>query len=142
MEIRYCKACLFPETKPDLSFNDKEECSACSSSKNKDFEIDWGQRKLEFKKMHQCNDGEFVVNSVDCDGMINGFDKILYQNVSRLTSKPIVALGGAGMPSHFTEFVQANYKGALATASIYHFTQFTPQEVKKTLMRANIPVRI
>jgi cyclase len=98
--------------------------------------------KTFIEKMHQCNVGEFVVNSVDCDGMMNGFDKVLYQNVSRITSKPIVALGGAGIPSHFTELVQANYKGALAAASIYHFTQFTPQEVKKTLMRANIPVRI
>jgi imidazole glycerol-phosphate synthase subunit HisF len=93
-------------------------------------------------KMHQCNVGEFVVNAVDNDGMMNGFDKELYQKVTRITSKPIVALGGAGTPSHFTDLVQTNYNGALAAASIYHFTQYTPQEVKKTLNKAQIPVRI
>ena len=93
-------------------------------------------------KMHQCNVGEFVVNAVDNDGMMNGFDKELYQKVTRITSKPIVALGGAGTPSHFTDLVQTNYNGALAAASIYHFTQYTPQEVKKKLNKAQIPVRI
>ena len=93
-------------------------------------------------KMHQCNVGEFVVNAVDNDGMMNGFDKQLYQKVTRITSKPIVALGGAGTPSHFTDLVQTNYNGALAAASIYHFTQYTPQEVKKILNKAQIPVRI
>ncbi|MDB4186043.1 HisA/HisF-related TIM barrel protein [Flavobacteriaceae bacterium] len=98
--------------------------------------------KTFIEKMHQCNVGEFVVNSVVCDGMMNGFDKILYQNVSQITTKPIVAVGGAGVPSHFTELVQTNYNGALAASSIYHFTQYTPQEVKKTLNKAQIPVRI
>ena len=66
MEIRYCKICLFPETKPDLSFNDKGECSACSSSKNKDFEIDWDQRKLEFEE---------IINNFKKDG--KGYDCII-----------------------------------------------------------------
>lgn len=93
-------------------------------------------------KMDQCNIGEFVVNAVDNDGMMNGYDKELYQKVTQITSKPIVALGGAGTPSHFTELVHTNYNGALAAASVYHFTQYTPQEVKKTLNDAQIPVRI
>jgi cyclase len=93
-------------------------------------------------KMHQCNVGEFVVNAVYNDGMMNGFDKELYQKVIRITSKPIVALGGAGTPKHFTELLKTNYKGALAAASIYHFTQYTPQDVKIALKKEQIPVRI
>ena len=110
----------------------------------------WIQQKNDEKvlmevfinKMNQCNVGEFVVNAVDNDGMMNGYDHDLYQKVTRITSKPIVALGGAGTPSHFTDLVQTNYNGALAAASIYHFTQYTPQEVKKKLNKAQIPVRI
>ena len=98
--------------------------------------------KTFVEKMHECNVGEFVVNSVNNDGMMNGFDKAIYQKVTQITSKPIVALGGAGLPSHFTELVQTNYNGALAAASIYHFTQYTPQEIKKTLNKKKIPVRI
>ena len=110
----------------------------------------WIQQKNDEKvlmevfinKMNQCNVGEFVVNAVDNDGMMNGYDHDLYQKVTRITSKPIVALGGAGTPSHFIQLMQTGYNGALAAASIYHFTQFTPQEVKSTLNNAKIPVRI
>jgi len=94
------------------------------------------------KKMNACNVGEFVVNAVHNDGMMSGYDLGLYEKVTQLTSKPIVAIGGAGTPSHFTELISTNYNGALAAASIYHFTQYTPQEVKKTLNKAQIPVRI
>ncbi len=51
MEIRYCKKCLFPETKPDLTFNEEGICSACTSAKNKDAGIDWKQREVDFKKI-------------------------------------------------------------------------------------------
>ena len=94
------------------------------------------------KRMNECNVGEFVVNSVLHDGMMNGFDLSLFRKVNQLTSKPIVALGGAGVPAHFTELVKDNYYGALGAASIYHFTQYTPQEVKVALKKDQIPVRI
>lgn len=51
MEINYCKKCLFPETKPDLSFDENGICSACSSSELKNNEIDWDQRKYDFEKI-------------------------------------------------------------------------------------------
>ena len=46
--MRYCKACLFPETKPDLFFNEQGVCSACVSSIQKKTEIDWNNREKEF----------------------------------------------------------------------------------------------
>lgn len=49
--IRYCKKCLFPETKPDLSFNEESVCSACTAADLKDFEIDWEARKKDFEKI-------------------------------------------------------------------------------------------
>ena len=48
MNIRYCKNCLFPETKPDLFFNDEGVCSACVGSEVKDVSIDWEQREKDF----------------------------------------------------------------------------------------------
>mgnify|MGYP001166885982 FL=1 len=93
-------------------------------------------------EMNQCNVGEFVVNAVHNDGMMKGYDTKLYNKVTQLTSKPIVALGGAGDPAHFVSLAQTNYNGALAASSIYHFTQYTPNEVKLNLNKAKIPVRI
>lgn len=51
MKLNYCKKCLFPETKPDLSFDEKGVCSACKEAKQKDKNIDWDQRKIEFEEI-------------------------------------------------------------------------------------------
>lgn len=48
--IKYCTKCLYPETKPDLHFNDDGVCSACSSYKIRK-DIDWDQRQAEFTEV-------------------------------------------------------------------------------------------
>jgi N-acetyl sugar amidotransferase len=48
MKIKYCKKCLFPETKPDLAFG---VCSACAAAENKFSEINWTDREEQFKKI-------------------------------------------------------------------------------------------
>lgn len=48
MNIRYCKRCLFPETKPDLYFNEEGCCSACIAAEEKFNGIDWEQRERDF----------------------------------------------------------------------------------------------
>ena len=51
MEINFCKKCLFPETKPDLMFDDNGFCSACVSANYKDIQVDWNQRKKDFEEI-------------------------------------------------------------------------------------------
>lgn len=51
MKIKYCKKCLFPETKPDLWFDPSGICSACITAEKKDKKIDWKKRKEEFEKI-------------------------------------------------------------------------------------------
>jgi len=48
MTLKYCNNCLFPETKPDLFFNNEGVCSACVASEIKDKNIDWEQREKDF----------------------------------------------------------------------------------------------
>lgn len=48
MQIKYCSNCLYPETKPDLYFNEKGICSACIAAESKDKGIDWQQREKDF----------------------------------------------------------------------------------------------
>jgi N-acetyl sugar amidotransferase len=48
MKIRYCTKCLFPETKPDLFFNEVGVCSACVAADQKDNSINWKQREIDF----------------------------------------------------------------------------------------------
>lgn len=48
MIIKYCRSCLFPETKPDLFFNDEGICSACTAAAQKNTGIDWKKREKDF----------------------------------------------------------------------------------------------
>tara|TARA_B100002019_G_C21270735_1_gene602098 strand:+ start:603 stop:1751 length:1149 start_codon:yes stop_codon:yes gene_type:complete len=59
MVLKHCINCLFPETKPDLSFNEEGLCSACQTAINKDKNIDWKKREKEFFKIvnHYKKDG-------------------------------------------------------------------------------------
>jgi len=60
MKIKYCTSCLLPETKPDLSFNDLGECSACTAFKDRK-EVDWKARENEFLQIvekYKSNSGQ------------------------------------------------------------------------------------
>jgi len=45
--MKYCKKCLYPDTKPQLLFNDDGICSACENHEKKN-KIDWVKKKQEF----------------------------------------------------------------------------------------------
>ena len=46
--LKYCVNCLFPDTKPDLSFNDEGICSACEAAEMKSNGINWKLKEKEF----------------------------------------------------------------------------------------------
>lgn len=48
--IKYCINCLFPETKPDLEFDNKGVCSACNYFNDRP-KIDWDKRHQELLKI-------------------------------------------------------------------------------------------
>jgi len=51
---KYCKKCLFPQTKPDLYFDDDGICDACHSADRKhgiENAIDWDKRASNFENL-------------------------------------------------------------------------------------------
>ena len=48
--MKYCKKCLYPDTKPLLEFNEEGICSACFNLKLKN-EIDWKKKDQEFREI-------------------------------------------------------------------------------------------
>jgi cyclase len=98
--------------------------------------------EVYIQEMIDCKVGEFVVISVDNDGMMNGFDIELINRVEKMTNIPIIAAGGGGNVKHYNElFSKTNIK-AVGSASIFHFSQYTPLDIKNELKSINIPVRI
>lgn len=85
--------------------------------------------------------GEILITSVDRDGTMEGYDLELIQNITRLVRIPVIASGGAGNYQHLFEALDIGKAAAVAAASIFHFTEQTPQEAKNYLAARGIPVR-
>jgi len=86
--------------------------------------------------------GEIILTSVNNDGMMNGFDIELVNQVEKLIKVPIVVSGGAGEPSHIKELFSKTKIEAVAAASIFHFTRYTPRDLKLAIKSVGKPVRI
>ncbi|WP_024355727.1 imidazole glycerol phosphate synthase subunit HisF [Leucobacter chironomi] len=84
--------------------------------------------------------GELLVNSMDADGTLAGFDLELTRRVRELSDVPVIASGGAGRLEHFAPAVEAGADAVLA-ASVFHDGTFTIGEVKRALADAGVTVR-
>ncbi|MEE1283256.1 MAG: imidazole glycerol phosphate synthase subunit HisF [Acutalibacteraceae bacterium] len=87
--------------------------------------------------------GEIVVNSIDTDGVKQGFDLEMLEAVCNIVSVPVIASGGAGCIDDFTKLFRTlpGVDAGLA-ASIFHFGEVTIDELKRELNKNNINVRI
>ena len=87
--------------------------------------------------------GEIVVNSIDTDGVKQGFDLEMLEAVCNIVSVPVIASGGAGCIDDFTKLFKSlpGVDAGLA-ASIFHFGEVTIDELKRELLSNGINVRI
>ncbi len=87
--------------------------------------------------------GEVVLNSIDTDGVKNGFDIEMLKAVSDAVSVPVIASGGAGCVQDFITLLHTLPKvDAGLAASIFHFGEVKISDLKKELKQSGIPVRI
>ena len=71
--------------------------------------------------MEEKGAGEIVVQSIERDGMMDGYDIDLIQRISRAVSIPVIALGGAGNLQHMREAYLEGHASALAAGSMFVF---------------------
>lgn len=87
--------------------------------------------------------GEVVLNSIDTDGVKNGFDLEMLDQVCNAVSVPVIASGGAGKKEDFVElFTKIPKVDAGLAASIFHFKEVEISDLKYTLKQNGILVRI
>jgi len=87
--------------------------------------------------------GEVVLNSIDTDGVKQGFDLEMLEAVSNAVDVPVIASGGAGGVDDFVTLFKTLPKvDAGLAASIFHFGQVSIRELKETLRENNIAVRL
>ena len=87
--------------------------------------------------------GEIVVNSIDTDGVKQGFDLEMLEAVCSSVSVPVIASGGAGCTEDFIQLFKRLPKvDAGLAASIFHFGEVAIKDLKKEMKAAGIPARI
>ncbi len=94
------------------------------------------------RKMENLGAGELLVNSLDRDGMKNGYDIDLLREISDAVNIPVIASSGAGSYEDFWEaFIYGKADAALA-ASLFHYGEINISELKQYLDSKNITVRL
>lgn len=86
--------------------------------------------------------GEMVVNSIDTDGVKQGFDIEMLSEIQSRVSVPVIASGGAGKKEDFLELFNSGCADAGLAASIFHFKEVYIKDLKKYLNDNNIEMRV
>jgi len=93
------------------------------------------------KKVVSLGAGEIVLNCMNQDGVRQGYDIEQLKQARAVCNVPLIASGGAGEMSHFSDvYKQADVDGALA-ASVFHKGIIPIHELKTYLKSQNIEVR-
>ena len=82
-----------------------------------------GLNPIDFaKKMEEMGAGEIMVNSIEQDGMMNGYDLELIKDIAQAVTIPVIAAGGAGKLDDFKLAVTKAHASAVAAGSmfVYH----------------------
>ena len=103
--------------------------------------LNTGKKILPWLK--ECLDrgaGEILINSINHDGLMSGYDYELIKLTTKHANVPVVAAGGAG---NYEDFYKAHLKGAsaFAAASVFHFKNFTPAGAKEYLTKKKVSIR-
>ena len=94
------------------------------------------------KQVEQLGAGEILLTSMDRDGTKKGYDLELTKRISSHVNIPVIASGGVGKLEHLYEGFKTGNASAALAASIFHFGEFSIEDVKKYLDSKGIPVRI
>lgn len=87
--------------------------------------------------------GEVVVNSIDTDGVKQGFDLEMLRDVSEIVHVPVIASGGAGGVQDFVDlFREIPDMSAGLAASIFHFGEVAIPDLKQVLQENGVCVRL
>lgn len=84
--------------------------------------------------------GEIILNRVERDGTLSGYDLDLVREVSSAVDIPVIACGGAGTYQHLKEGLDAGAH-AVAAGAMWTFTDATPAGAAEYLASQGVHVR-
>ena len=81
-------------------------------------ESKWSPVELA-KEAERLGAGEIIINSIDNDGMMKGYDIALVKQVADVVSVPVVAIGGAGGIKDLKKVLQEGHAHAASGGSMF-----------------------
>ena len=84
--------------------------------------------------------GEICINSIDTDGVKQGYDLELNRLLSETLTIPVIASGGAGKPEDFADVLKVGADAALA-ASVFHYKEIPIPDLKDYLGTQGLAMR-
>ena len=94
------------------------------------------------KRAEDAGAGEILLNSVERDGIKEGYDLEILERVAEAINIPVIALGGAGHPDHFAEALKQPFLSAAAAGNFFHFTEHSVATLKSYLVQHGHDVRL
>jgi cyclase len=94
------------------------------------------------KEVEKRGAGEILFTSMDNDGTKAGFALEALNQLAETVNIPIIASGGAGTQAHFCEVFSSGKIDAALAASVFHYKEIAIQDLKNTLKRQNVTVRL
>lgn len=98
--------------------------------------LEWAKHAVELGA------GEIVLNSIDADGMKNGYELDLTRMIAENVSVPVIASGGGGTPKHLADVLSDGKADAALIASMVHSMGYTVGGIKEELDKMGVPVRL
>jgi cyclase len=86
--------------------------------------------------------GEICLNSIDADGVQEGYELELTSLISENVNIPVIASGGAGNIDHVYDVLTKGKADAALVASIVHYGSYSIRQIKEHLHAKDVKVRM
>ena len=86
--------------------------------------------------------GEIVVNSIDADGTLEGYELTLTRMVAEAVGIPVIASGGGGRPEHLYDALTTGGADAALVASMLHYGHYSVKSMKQFLSDEGLKIRL
>lgn len=93
------------------------------------------------KMVQEYGAGEILIQSIEMDGTLQGYDNQLNRIVSEAVDIPVLVCSGAGNWKNFLDGFKQGGASGVCTTNIYHFTESSIKSAKQYLIKAGIDMR-
>jgi cyclase len=111
-------------------------CTRWGTQEHPEGPAEWARRAQE----HGA--GEILVQSIDKDGTLEGYDNTLNRLVCDAVDIPVLACSGAGKWKNFVDGFKDGGASGVCTTNIYHFTETSIRSAKQFIHKAGVDVRL